>query len=296
MDELERLRQENQKLKKENAQLKELVETIAEINRSNEIGIYIKEKKRAIALAQLINKTSSAVAVSISQQEKEYNQAVEEKAALDKKIVDNTGISMQEIQNQMDSLSIENQFTYKETKNGIEIVSYIGGENEVEIPKIIKGKNVTSIGKQAFRGKNVSQVNLPDTIGSIKEEAFIGCKHLEVINLPESIDYMGEYCFALTGLKKIEVPQKILKIPRYCFSECRNLKSVRLQEGLRCIGKCAFAGTRLRQLTIPLSVSVIEQNAFSETGSKTSKTQLTFLRKLKYTEEWLGNVTVEQKK
>lgn len=59
MSELEKLQQEIEALKKENAQLRETLETIENINRANEIGQYIQQRKRALLMANLMNTVSA---------------------------------------------------------------------------------------------------------------------------------------------------------------------------------------------------------------------------------------------
>lgn len=58
MDEIEKLQQEIEELKKENAKLKETLETIENINRTNEIGQYIQQCKRALMIENLMNTVS----------------------------------------------------------------------------------------------------------------------------------------------------------------------------------------------------------------------------------------------
>ena len=58
MDEIEKLQQEIEELKKENAKLKETLETIENINRTNEIGQYIQHCKRALMIENLMNTVS----------------------------------------------------------------------------------------------------------------------------------------------------------------------------------------------------------------------------------------------
>lgn len=79
MNELEKLQQEIEALKKENAQLRETLETIENINRANEIGQYIQQRKRALLMANLMNIVSAKKTLNEKQLKDEAEQATEEK-------------------------------------------------------------------------------------------------------------------------------------------------------------------------------------------------------------------------
>lgn len=294
MDELERLQKENRLLKDKIQKLEETLSIVADMNKSNEIGVYIKCQQRVVSLMRLMNETSEKTKLNVIERQEKLKRAEEEKTVLDAKILKETGISMQKIQNETNSSTdLENQFTYKDVKGGIEIVSYNGNDSAVVIPQEIKSKLVVSIGKRAFSGKVIKQVCFPETIQDIRDEAFIGCKFLESVCIPESVKHLGKYCFSLTALREITIPKNISAIPQYCFSECKQLRKAKLNEGLRRIGREAFANTKLMQITIPESVSIIEDNAFLCTGSQSKKLQITFRGKTKYSEAWLGNVIIK---
>lgn len=86
MDEIEKLQQEIEELKKENAKLKETLETIENINRSNEIGKYIQQRKRALLMANLMNTVSAKKPLNEKQLKDEAEQATAEKAHLTKRL------------------------------------------------------------------------------------------------------------------------------------------------------------------------------------------------------------------
>ena len=121
MDEMiEKLQQEIETLKKENAQLRETLETIENINRSNEIGKYIQQRKRALTIANLINTVSENKTLSTNQFQKELEEAIAEKMILSAKIADAMkGVNITEIKTE-DS---HGDLSYVETFEGIEIQS-----------------------------------------------------------------------------------------------------------------------------------------------------------------------------
>ena len=86
MDEIEKLQQEIEELKKENAKLKETLETIENINRANEIGQYIQQRKRALMIANLMNTVSIKNPLDEKQLIDEVKQATTEKTHLTKRL------------------------------------------------------------------------------------------------------------------------------------------------------------------------------------------------------------------
>lgn len=59
---------------------------------------------------------------------------------------------------------------------------------EIEIPKEIQGKMVSSIGNKCFEHHSlIEKIKLPDTIKTIGHHAFSGCRSLREINIPDEI-------------------------------------------------------------------------------------------------------------
>lgn len=258
MDELKRLQQEIEELKKENAKLKETLETIENINRSNEIGKYIQQRKRALLMANLMNTVSAKKPFDEKQLKDEAEQATEEKNSLDKKIEEALERAVQE-----SAIVSESEYRYKEVLDGIEIQSIsMNNENKgvYVIPSVIHGKTVVGIAKDAFYNKkDVVEVRLPNTLKYIGKYAFWGCSRMEHIELPDSLEILENYCFFRTGLKEIRIPPNVKRIPYMCFGECKSLRNVILEDGIECIGARAFGGyTPISELVVPQSVKKVE--------------------------------------
>lgn len=90
------------------------------------------------------------------------------------------------------------------------------------------------IGNDAFSGRNITGIQLPDTLIEIGEKAFADCEKLTAIELPEELQ----------------------TIKWYAFGGCTNLEKVKLPEGLTTLGSAAFAHcTSLTEMTIPNGVT-----------------------------------------
>lgn len=97
-------------------------------------------------------------------------------------------------------------FLCKRTGNGTtcEITSYIGDDNSVNIPSVIQGCIVKSIGEYAFQGSSVTDVSVNARNLSIGDYAFLNCLDLQSFDF-EMVSSIGnnafENCSALISVK-----------------------------------------------------------------------------------------------
>ena len=103
----------------------------------------------------------------------------------------------------------------------------------------------------------------PD-LRSIGNCAFIECKSLEEVTLPDGLKEIGDYAFRLCeSLKKIVIPEGTGSIGVSAFSACTKLESITLPAGLREIEDFTFVRCRsLKKIYIPKTVTSIGLNAF----------------------------------
>ena len=143
----------------------------------------------------------------------------------------------------------------------------------VAIPEIVKSPKsgsyfrVTGIGCKAFVGcRDLKTVCLPEQLHFLGDYAFYECARLELDSLPESISNIGEYAFAGTGLKGVmRIPSKVKIVSNGMFANCRNLTGIRLHDDVVSIGYSAFYGCRsLETVSIPKSVKHISNGAFMD--------------------------------
>lgn len=115
--------------------------------------------------------------------------------------------------------------------------------------------------------KNLTFINLPDSITEIRGHAFYGCEKLQFINLPNKLTILGIGCFA--NCKKLVsvdmLSTKIENIEDGAFENCEALNSVNLSNNLTTIGNRVFYGCiSLNELYIPKSVISIKRHNFEE--------------------------------
>ena len=72
---------------------------------------------------------------------------------------------------------------YEKTENGMKIVSFSSTESSVVIPETVGGLPVTEIGAGAFEGcLTLESIDLPDSVEIIGQRAFAGCTNLSSMN------------------------------------------------------------------------------------------------------------------
>ena len=137
---------------------------------------------------------------------------------------------------------------------------------DYEIRKATVKYGITSIGESAFLGcRGMTELTLPNSVTSIGDSAFEGCSGLTELILPSSVTSIGGNAFeGCSGLTELTLPNGVRSIGDYAFSGCSGLTELILPNGVRSIGDCAFYGcTGLTELILPNSVSSIGDIAFT---------------------------------
>ncbi len=151
---------------------------------------------------------------------------------------------------------------------GLRITAYTGFDaDRVVIPAEIDGRPVVSIGENVFKNTTVSEVVLPDSIKAILGGAFSGCERLQHIDLPDSLEYLGDRCFASSGLTALRFPDRLKTISEGCCGGCANLSDVTFGQQVQTIQGSAFhACKKLQTVSFPESLLRVDNDAFEKTA------------------------------
>ncbi|MGN0814903.1 MAG: leucine-rich repeat protein [Candidatus Coproplasma sp.] len=126
--------------------------------------------------------------------------------------------------------------------------------------------------KVLVSGCRYSVIPSDGSVTSIAAGAFMGCKYLSQITLPDGIISIGDYAFGgCDKLTEIIIPDSVTTIGNSAFRGCYTMQSVTLGSGLDSIGMCAF--TDCNALT-SVTFSVTEGWWYSQSETATSGTDV----------------------
>ena len=125
--------------------------------------------------------------------------------------------------------------------------------------------SVISIGDRAFSGcRSLSCIVIPNSVTSIEDRAFSGCRSLSSIVIPDSVTNIEEGAFSgCRSLSSIVVPNSVTSIEKGAFYYCSSLSSIVIPSSVTSIGDTTFANCHsLSSIVIPDSVTSIGKCAF----------------------------------
>jgi hypothetical protein len=128
------------------------------------------------------------------------------------------------------------------------IIGYTGSSRSVVIPNEINGMPVTWIGEEAFAGKQLTSVSLPDSLIGIGERAFMG-NFLTSVIIPNVVEYIKEQAFFNNHLANVSLPGSLIEIWARAFQN-NELTSIIIPDSVYAIDDWAFASNPLTSVTI----------------------------------------------
>lgn len=128
--------------------------------------------------------------------------------------------------------------------------------NNIERITLTKGNGTSNnYGTSYSYGSNTCYTETPWYIS--------GCT--EII-IEDGVTAIGDYMFYNNSNLTIDLPNSIEYIGEYAFSYCYNLKSITIPESVKTIGDCAFFGSnQLEDITVSSGITSIGNNALYDT-------------------------------
>ncbi|BFP39434.1 hypothetical protein FGF1_02790 [Flavobacteriaceae bacterium GF1] len=161
-------------------------------------------------------------------------------------------------------------YTYEVTSSTstppqVKIKGYAGTGGHVEIPETVEHNN--------------NSTNTTYTVTAIGENAFMG-KLLTDVTIPEGITHIGIRAFMNNSINNVVIPTNVTSIGHSAFWNNR-IASLEIPEGITEIGNNTFGMNILTSVTIPASVETIGDQAFrtdTRNDQPLRMTQVTMLR------------------
>ena len=126
------------------------------------------------------------------------------------------------------------------------------------------------------KGKEVTDLVIPEGISAINDYAFYGCEGLTSVTIPQGVTSIGSNAFyKCTGLTNVTIPQSVTSIGTHAFDGCTGLTAVHISDisawcginfrgnPLSIAGHLFMNGKEVTDLAIPEGVTSISANAFS---------------------------------
>ena len=169
--------------------------------------------------------------------------------------------------------------TTSNTQTTLTIPSMVVTEGKMYIVTAIeanafKGKNITSVvvpntvkelKASVFENcSNLTQVTIPDSVTKLGNKVFKGCTSLVSIQLPNTLTSVGTYLFSgCTKLENYNIPTGIKKLSNYMFENCTKLTTFNIPSHITTLGNYVFYGCNLETLNIPDTITSLTQNTFA---------------------------------
>ena len=159
------------------------------------------------------------------------------------------------------NITVQEEYIYEVVGRGIIIKDYIGKSSKLTIPDKIENKPVTKIASEAFEGKNLLEVIMPDTIKEVGKYAFASNMYLTNIKLSSNLKVMSEGMLAFCSkLKELEIPPSVKSIGKNSLDYVK-LRKVKIPSSVNKINNKVF-GWKLED--IKYTTFVVEKGSFAE--------------------------------
>lgn len=170
-------------------------------------------------------------------------------------------------------------------KKGV-LVEYNGTDEVVTVPE-----GVRVIGESVFEPnfeidgeeERLKKVIIPETVWAIEKHAFFLCYGLKEVELPSSLEVIGEGAFDCCDLKQINLPDGLISIEKRAFGGNASLEQVIIPPSVKRLDPRAF-GRCIEHILVPehLREPIEKQKEWDEYNASKENT--------KREHEWYDNI------
>ena len=173
-------------------------------------------------------------------------------------------------------------------KKGV-LVEYNGTDEVVTVPE-----GVRVIGESVFQPnfeidgelelERLKKVIIPETVWAIDKHAFFLCYGLKEVELPSSLEVIGEGAFDSCDLKQIKLPDGLISIEERAFGGNASLEQVIIPPSVKRLDPSAFDGCLIEHILVPehLREPIEKKKEWDEYNASKENT--------KREDEWYDNI------
>lgn len=143
---------------------------------------------------------------------------------------------------------VGDDYIYLQKKSGLYVSECtMTSPTNITIPSSYKDITVVGLNLNLFAGgeklkgtPSLESVVIPDSVKYIGDFCFYGCDNLKTVNIPTSLEKVSDSSFCFTKIESAILPEGLTKIEMYGFAHCYELKTVYLPSTIKYIQAGAF--------------------------------------------------------
>ena len=118
-----------------------------------------------------------------------------------------------------------------------ETFTLLMGKSDAVVPL---NRGLKTIAEYCFHSRDIENIELPDTVTSLKSYAFYGCKKLKTLKLSQNIQRIENFCIYNTSVSELHLPETLQAIGSYGIANNAELLNIDVPALVRDIGFKAF--------------------------------------------------------